>query len=51
MQPAVDVFEESLDDIATDLEANRENSETVAMHQEVPNEGDRVEIVGALEDR
>jgi hypothetical protein len=49
---AVDVFEERLYKMdTTDLEANRENSEAVTMHQEVPNEEAEVETVGALEDR
>jgi hypothetical protein len=36
--------------VTTDLEDNREHSEAVAVHQEVPNEETEVETVGALED-
>jgi hypothetical protein len=34
----------------TDLEANREKSKAVVMHEEVPNEEAKVETVRALED-
>jgi hypothetical protein len=52
MEPAVDVLQEWLDKMDnTDLEANGENSEAVAVHQEVPNEEAEVETVGALEGR
>jgi NAD(P)H-dependent flavin oxidoreductase YrpB (nitropropane dioxygenase family) len=48
----VDVFEEMLGKMdAKYLDANRKNSEAVAVHQEVPNEGDKLETVGAIEER
>jgi hypothetical protein len=47
----VDVFEERLNKMNTaDLKANREKSEGVAVHQEVPDEEAEVEIIGALVD-
>jgi hypothetical protein len=52
MEAAVDVFEDRLGKMdTTDLEANRENSEAIAVHQEVPNERAEVETVGPLEGR
>jgi DNA repair exonuclease SbcCD ATPase subunit len=52
LEAAVDVFEDRLGKMdTTDLEANREKSEAIAVHQEVPNEGAEVETVGPLEDR
>jgi hypothetical protein len=36
---------------ATELEVDREKSEGVAEHQEVPKEDTAVEIIGALDDR
>jgi succinate dehydrogenase hydrophobic anchor subunit len=51
MEAAVGVFEERLDKIdTTDLEADREKSETVAVHQEVHNAEAAVETIGALWD-
>jgi hypothetical protein len=48
----VDVFEERLNKMdTTDLEANREKSEAVAVRQEVPNKEAEVETILALEDR
>jgi hypothetical protein len=52
MEAMVDVFEERLNRMDnTDLEANRENSEVVVVHQEFPNKEATVETVGAPEDQ
>jgi hypothetical protein len=51
VEAAVGVFEERLGKVdITDLEANREKSEDVAVYQEVPDEEAAVETIGALED-
>jgi hypothetical protein len=48
----VDIFIETLVKIdSTDYRANLENSEVVAVHQEVPNQETEVETVGADEGR
>lgn len=47
-EAAVDVFKERLNKMDTTfLEANQEKSQTIAMHQEVPQEEATVEIVRA----
>jgi hypothetical protein len=51
MKAAVDVFEERLNKMdITDLEANREKSETIAEQQDAPKEEVVEETVGALKD-
>jgi hypothetical protein len=51
-QEEMDVFEERLDKMDTmDLEASREKSEAISVHQEVPKDEGAVETIGALVDR
>jgi hypothetical protein len=47
----MDASIEGLEACVGRLQANRENSDAVAKHQEVPNEEAEVETVGALKDR
>jgi hypothetical protein len=51
MGVTVNVFEERLDKMdTTDLEANRQKLDTIAVYQDVPNEEAAVETIRALED-
>jgi hypothetical protein len=52
MEATVDIFKERLGKMdTTDLENNREKSEGIEVHQEVPKEEAVVEIIGTSENR